>query len=63
MLDTLKDLFTSKKFIAMIIAVAIVLGARHGYIQLDPTSVTNIVITIASYILGQGLADLGKEKA
>jgi hypothetical protein len=60
--ESLKGLLTSKKFIAAIVAVIVAIGARYG-LQLDPPTVGVIVSPIIAYIVGQGMADRGKEAA
>lgn len=57
-MDILRALFSSKKFIAAIVGVLVGAGARYG-LHLDPADVALILSPIISYIIGQGLADLG----
>ena len=57
----LPQILTSKKAQATILGIlAVVLGDAFG---LEPEQVQMIVGLVASYIFGQGVADLGKEKA
>lgn len=50
---------TSKKFLAALVAIAFAFfGNRAG---LDETVVAQAVYSLIAYILGQGLADFGKE--
>ena len=58
----IKTLFTSKKFIASLIGVGVVIGAHFG-LALDQESIMVALSPILAYILGQGIADTGKEKA
>lgn len=60
-MEFLKSLLTSKKAAAMVAAVIMqVVGKKLG---LDETQVQGIVYSIIAYIVGQGIADHGKEAA
>ena len=53
--------YKSKKFWA---AIAGLVGMVISYLTgLDETTITGFLVVIVSYILGQGIADHGKEKA
>jgi hypothetical protein len=55
----MEDLFTSKKFIVSILASIIAFyGVMNNW---TPEQLTAVIGPLATYILGQGLADLGKE--
>tara|TARA_Y100001938_G_scaffold149022_1_gene234508 strand:- start:4895 stop:5083 length:189 start_codon:yes stop_codon:yes gene_type:complete len=57
-MDMIKVLFSSKKFTAMVIGiVATFLSTRFG---LPEEQVREIVALIIAYIIGQGVADMGK---
>lgn len=58
----MKELLTSKKFIAMIVGVLVAVGARYG-LNLDPTLTYQIVALFMTYIAAQGLTDVGKAAA
>lgn len=62
MLNLLKTLFLSKKFLAMVAGLIVAFAARRG-LNLDETEVAGIVALFVSYILAQGQADKGKEAA
>lgn len=62
MTAALRNLFSSKKFITMLVGLAVALGARFG-LQLEPELVASIVGLFAVLIGAQGLADQGKEAA
>ena len=62
MQSVLKDMFSSKKFIATMIGVVITLAAKIGF-DIDHETAAMIVGLISAYILGQGVADAGKSKA
>jgi len=56
------EVLTSKKAIATLAGVLIVATNRIG-LQLPEDAVTQIIGAIAAYVVGQGLADLGKNAA
>jgi len=58
----IKTLLKSKKFIAALVGLAVVTGAHFGF-ALDQAAIMTVVSPILIYILGQGVADIGKEKA
>lgn len=62
MLDKLKALFTSKKFICTVVGILLVIAGKVG-IGITEDQMWAIVALIASFVTGQGLADFGKEKA
>ena len=58
----LKGLLASKKFVAMIVGLIVIIVGKLG-LNLDPEAVTKVVGLIMAYIVGQGIADNGKEAA
>ena len=57
MIDTLKDAFTSKKFLATVIgAVVITLASALG---LSEDQATKVAAMICAFVLGQSVADVG----
>ena len=59
-MNTVKDAFTSKKFLATVIgAVVVALGSALG---LSEDQATKVAMMICTYVLGQSVADAGKEK-
>lgn len=60
-MEFLKSLATSKKAAAMVAGV--VMAAFGKKLGLDEAAVTSIVATVVAYIIGQGVADAGKEAA
>lgn len=58
----LKALFSSKKFVAALVGVAVALLAKIG-IELDTQDVAAVVSPIIAYIIGQGITDVGKSRA
>jgi len=58
----LASLFGSKKFVALLMGVAIWLGSKIG-LNLTEAQLLPILALIGTYIGAQGVADLGKSKA
>ncbi len=58
-----KELFKSKKFLAAIAGAAVVVLNKAIGLEIPETDVLKILGVVASYIVGQGIADHGKEKA
>jgi hypothetical protein len=56
------DLLKSKKFQASLIGLIVALASKVGF-DLDEQAVLTIVSPILTYIAGQAVADIGKEKA
>jgi hypothetical protein len=50
-----------KKLTVTMLGAALIAGM--SYLGVDPAMATKIVGLLASYVIGQGLADFGKEKA
>ena len=61
--QVLRDLFSSKKAVAAMASIGVIVANSVGLTALSETTLTMILSVIGSYIVGQGLADLGKEKA
>jgi xanthosine utilization system XapX-like protein len=59
----LKSLFGSKKFLAMLSGIIGLIALKVFKVNLDSTTVAEIVGLIAIYIGGQSVADAGKEAA
>ena len=57
----LNALFTSKKFVASLAGVIVGLIAQLG-LDLDQQAVATILAPLMAYIVGQGIADHGKER-
>ena len=62
MKQAFKDMFASKKFLVAITAVLVSVGAKVG-LNVGNDVLQPVVVLVASYIVGQGIADAGKEKA
>jgi hypothetical protein len=62
MWQSLKDLLASKKAIAGIAGAVMILVGRLG-LDIDSELVTQFVSIVVAYIVGQGIADYGKEGA
>ena len=61
-LEVLRGLLGSKKFVAMIVGLIATLVAKIGW-DVPEETIAKVVALIASYIIGQGVADAGKERA
>jgi len=61
-MNVLKQLLSSKKLVAAAIGVIVAAGGRLG-LDLSTEDVALIVGPIVAFILGQGIADHGKEAA
>ena len=55
-MNNLKTLFSSKKFLAMIIGVTTIIASQG----VTPTSMNQAAALVISYIFAQGIADQGK---
>jgi hypothetical protein len=62
MKSVLIDLFTSKKFLAALTAIAVYIAGRFGF-DLDTTVLDRIYAALLVYIGAQGIADHGKGAA
>ena len=60
--DTVKALLGSKKFLAALIAAIVWVAGKAG-LHASTEMVSGIVGPIVAYVLGQGIADHGKEAA
>ena len=58
----LKALFSSKKFIAALASMVVAVLGSLG-LDLDTETLMAILSPMMAYIIGQGVADHGKEKA
>lgn len=64
--DVLRDAFGSKKFLVFLATVIVAVGnklAGHFGYELDPDTVNQFIAIAGAYIVGQGIADHGKEAA
>lgn len=61
-MDVVKDLLGSKKFIVLLAGV-LLLVAKTIAPGLEDMSTAELISLIASYLVGQGIADHGKERA
>ena len=56
------DIFKSKKFQASLVGLLVAIVGQLG-LKLDPTALLAVLSPILTYIAGQAVADVGKEKA
>ena len=61
-MKVIKNLFGSKKFLAAFAAALVCVVAELG-VELSEELVNQLLVIVGVYILGQGVADIGKEKA
>lgn len=54
------DLFKSKKFQMAIVGVLVAI-VGHMIPEIDQAALTEVAAVIVAYLIGQGLADFGKE--
>jgi hypothetical protein len=62
MWNLIKELFSSKKFVVMLAAALFAVANKVG-LNVSEDLVNQIVGLAAAFIVGQGIADAGKEKA
>jgi hypothetical protein len=61
-MSVLKELLTSKKFLAMLTAIIVYAAGRFGF-DVDPSALDRIVAALLVYVGAQGVADAGKSAA
>lgn len=62
-MDLIKKLFASQKFIVLLVSAIGLLITKIFKVQVDPATITEFVILIGGYLIGQGIADNGKGAA
>lgn len=64
-MSLLKDLVTSKKFIVSVLTTLLAIGTRYvpELEHMDATELAALLSPLLAYIVGQGIADSGKEAA
>lgn len=61
-MNVIQSLFGSKKFIGLLVGMIVVIGTELG-LDLSTEALTGLIALISSWLLGQGIADNGKERA
>ena len=56
------DILKSKKFQAALVSLVVVIAGKAGF-NLDEAALLTIISPFLTYIAGQAVADVGKEKA
>jgi hypothetical protein len=56
------EILTSKKALATVAGLIVAGSAKYGF-GLDEATVVEILGSVAAYVIGQGIADNGKEAA
>jgi hypothetical protein len=59
-MELIKDLFTSKKFLATLAGIVVSVLAAVGF-EIETEIVLGLLLSISAYVVGQGIADNGKE--
>lgn len=59
MREMLRELLSSKKFIAALVSAIIAVAGKYGF-QLDEATIYLFIGPFITYIVGQGIADHGK---
>jgi hypothetical protein len=62
MMQTVKDAFSSKKFLAFLGALIVYVAGRWGF-NVDPAALDRVLALTGAYLGAQGLADIGKSAA
>ena len=62
MWNTVKEILKSKKFLVAAVACGVWIAGRAG-LDLDKEELLGAVTPLWAYVLGQGIADHGKEAA
>src|SRR5690348_15624482 len=57
----IKDLFASKKFVVMLVGIIGYALSRFGF-DVSAEKIEPVVAMLAAYLVGQGIADVGKPK-
>lgn len=60
--EVIKALFSSKKFVAALVAMVVWLAGKLG-LHLSTEVVSGAIAPLLTYIVGQGIADQGKPAA
>ena len=60
MWGAVKGMFASKKFVAAIAGAIVALVAKLG-VEMETESVMAVITPILAFVVGQGIADAGKE--
>jgi hypothetical protein len=62
---TVQDLFSSKKFLVSLLTLILGIGSKFvpELKDLDPVELVTLLSPLIAYIIGQGIADSGKEAA
>ena len=61
MIKAIKTMFGSKKFLASLCGVVVAVAAEAG-LNISTEALVAVMSPIVAYILGQGVADHGKER-
>lgn len=61
-MQVIKELLRSKKFVTSIIATVVAVLGTFGF-HVDEASLAMVLSPFLAFIVGQGIADTGKEKA
>jgi hypothetical protein len=62
-MEVLTKLFSSQKFLVLLASTIGVLITKIFKVQVDRATIMEFVILIGSYLVGQGIGDMGKSAA
>tara|TARA_R110000764_G_scaffold36736_1_gene81938 strand:+ start:13353 stop:13586 length:234 start_codon:yes stop_codon:yes gene_type:complete len=62
MIQTIRELFDSKKFVQALLGVAIAVAVRLGVPEIEVAEIVAIISPLLASIGAQGFADIGKER-
>ena len=63
LMDLIRNLLNSKKFVASLGGVVFVLLNEATALGFDEPTVQRVITLLAAYVVAQGAADVGKERA
>lgn len=59
----IRELLTSKKFLTSLLGLAVAIAVKLGVPEVQAGEIVELLSPLIAYIVAQGVADVGKEKA